>query len=226
MGTTVRNRHVMDDKLLSALFVVLSDKQGPAWDNTQADAYHEVVASWEDDLARKVMSELFYTYDSPFRPRPSELLHLAARLASPRPASCEVYDEVIRLSERYGEYGVTHRGVRLPGDPPYSHPIVGRVVSLLGGWSRVCLWNERSEGSLARRIDAAHKTAETLWQREVMAQLRQPESERDAYYFPKEAERRFLPKETKVEQPKALEPARIPPPRSTVGSLQRIGLNI
>lgn len=139
------------------------------------DIYDALLTAWGDTLARRVCTHAALTCK--WRPSPAELREIAARIESPTPNADAALTEVQTLIRRYGANAAPHPdnpNVRVMGEPPFSHPLVGAAVRRLGGWARICAGEAQyQEGGFDGAFRAVYDRAEGDFREQVSAALQQ-----------------------------------------------------
>lgn len=127
--------------------------------------YAGLLSSWGEELSSRVVKRA--ALHCKWRPSPAELRETAARLESPVPSADDAMYEVSELVNRYGVHGrpdPQNPRVRVPGPPPFSHPLIERTVRYSGGWENVCDGKAQyQEGGLRGSFKATYSRSEIEW---------------------------------------------------------------
>ncbi len=175
----------MQPKATAQCLALLRAMNGPAWDDSQQALYEFLLDTWDDETGRAAVRQAVLA--EKWRPSVAELRQNAARLASPLPSAEAAYAEVTAKERRYGfnaRRDPDRPHVFLPGEPEWSHPIVGRAVRWCGGWRGVCAGDMQFQaGGESGAFKAVYEKVRQEWLREVAAQLSLPAAERDPALF-------------------------------------------
>lgn len=194
------------------------------WKN-EVHLYIMVTQNWPTDLLVRVTQHLLYagTTGDDWRPTTAGLTRIAAQMLYTAPDEQAVLEEILFNASAFGTHAKpapSGRG-RIPGDPDWTHPIVGDVVSRLGGWMAVCAWDERAGGVLARRVEEAYAKALERLTLDTIARMRS-----DDY---RAIEARQTPQIAPVRPVISLPPPpsgeEVPMPAEVRDRLQRLDLN-
>lgn len=155
---------------LCTMMQTMNSSAGNAWTDASRLGYEIALEGVEDELIFHVAKQAVKT--CVWRPTPSELLEMAAKLASPIPDENEMYSVICKVMERRSGYANVPK-------------IVQDVVSALGGWWHLSYMTDAK--FLRKQVIDAYNLEATRWKTAVKAQLALPEADRDAQYFPKQA---------------------------------------
>lgn len=153
---------------LCTMMQTMNSSAGNAWTDASRLGYEIALDGIADELIFQVAKHAVKT--CAWRPAPSGLLDIAARLASPLPDENEVVQEIRRIS--IGGTGYDK-----------ASPLSTDVVKSLGDWWEVSRCNNEF---LDKKIRDAYKIEVIRWEKIVKEQLSLPEAARDAKYFPKQ----------------------------------------
>lgn len=154
------------DTLSKCLSVLRKMKTGrdQEWCDSLAEQYAEVLMPIEDEQGKDVVRK---AWRMEWRPSPGELENMAiASVMGNIPDAQECIEEIMGMMRKHGRYGYAdpeNPNCRKEGDPKFSHPIVTRVVSIVGGnyhpWFQLCEWDQTLRGSLEKAIEKAWESA-------------------------------------------------------------------
>jgi hypothetical protein len=165
------------------ILVTLQALPGVKWEPGISDRYYSGGLA---ELDAGIMTELNKRIANKCDKRPSraEILKLAAEIASPLPAASDALDECLSLVRRFGRNGrrVGDTDIYREGAPPFSHPIINRVVSDLGGWGSIC--ETENIGVFRAQFERFYGERVAQWREEVADALALPAGERPLALFP------------------------------------------
>ena len=145
-------------------------------------AYHELFAHWTPDMVMTLMAALRERKE--WRPSYAEVLEIAAETFAPVPNQAmverEILDEITRVGI-YGRRSVNHPLAFTAGAPDFSHPLITRIISLMG-WVEVCSWDDRRT-SLKKAIGETYQIVVAEWKTRVRRELQRPVCERHKTFF-------------------------------------------
>ena len=144
-----------------------------AWTEADMRFYDIVIRELDDPTIFALITELAKNTlcrpDAQWRPDPTELLEMAAQLASPVPDENIVYNLICNTIA----FGTGY------DDVP---EIVLNTVQALGGWEELAYRTDLN--FLRAKVINAYKIEVIRWQKVVKEQLSLPAANRDVKYFP------------------------------------------
>ena len=174
------------DQCMDMLRVMPSSAaQDAKWDDLKK-LYSIALLRLQDGDAK--MAVEWSALNEKWRPSPARLLEIAAEQASPVPDAETVYAEIVRQVQTEGLYARPHPdrpSIKLEGPPPFSHPIVEKIVHYCGGWPMVCNGESNYAEGLKKQVRGAHESVSADWRENVKAQLMLPAEQRNMRFFPK-----------------------------------------
>jgi hypothetical protein len=154
------------------------------WDDGHRQLYGLVLVPLDDEVGRAAV--VHAATHLCWRPSPADLRRIAADIASPLPDDATCYAEIMHMAERHGVYAMPDPGrpsVLLEGPPAFSHPIVGRIVALCGGWRMICSGEAGMQEGMRKQVRGAHESVCDRWREEVARQLELAADRRDPALF-------------------------------------------
>lgn len=178
----------MTDGTLQACFTLLSTMacgREQEWSDRLRPVYALALRNLDDDTGKRAVE--YAVLHETWRPAPARLLEIAAEIASPIPDAEAVYGEIARKVQTEGVYARPHPdrpSIKLEGPPPFSHPIVERIVHYCGGWPMICNGESNFAEGLKKQVRGAHDSVSAEWREKVKRQLTLPAVQRDRRMFP------------------------------------------
>ena len=156
--------------LTAQLLTLLGDmKSASKWTDNERAKILTTVSNWTEELLERVNVKLASSV-SEWRPSADQVIYLAAELAYPYPTLQESINVLNRLSSKFGQFGRTHPerpSIRLQGAPKFPHPLLGRIVTLGGGWGEFI-----KEPLTTKRLEPIYSQAQNEWRERAIIAIR------------------------------------------------------
>ena len=145
----------------------------------------KLLLTWDDDLCKIVVTSILET--KKYAPTYNEIVDMLKEMIVDLPNEENAYAEVIYFIDKVGVYGKKHdtiRGLKVPGCPEFSHPIIYNVVMEMGGWFNICS-DKMVSGTFKAQFRDAFKREMQEWRKKAAVYAALPASKRPEKWFPK-----------------------------------------